>query len=60
MENTAVLPAGVYAVTAVMKVDHPLSEWKGEIVSAHLEIEIKRATNRFRRLKERHDRGHTP
>jgi hypothetical protein len=33
--------AGTYGVTAVLKVDHERSKWKGELVSGSLDIEIR-------------------
>jgi hypothetical protein len=40
LEKSAVLPAGIYEVTAVLTVEQELSEWQGELTSAPLEVKI--------------------
>lgn len=40
LEEPAALPAGTYRMTAVLTVDHELSEWKGELKSSPLSFEI--------------------
>ena len=40
LEKPATVPAGTYAVTAVLNVDQEMSEWKGELRSSQLTVGI--------------------
>ena len=40
-DDSATVPVGVYHITAVLKVDHELSEWKGVVKSGALEVEFR-------------------
>jgi acetyl esterase len=40
LEKSATLPTGIFEVTAVLTVGQELSEWKGELTSAPLEVKI--------------------
>jgi hypothetical protein len=40
LERSAFVPTGTYEMTAVLKVDQELSEWKGELTSGRVEINL--------------------
>ncbi|MEI8122649.1 MAG: hypothetical protein WCI20_11390 [bacterium] len=57
--DTDTVTAGTYRVTATFKVDQELSEWKGEVTSPALEVEIGQPAGQFiAYLKPKiHDKG---
>ena len=41
VDGSTLVPTGTYEMTAVLKVDQELSEWKGELTSGRVEIQLQ-------------------